>query len=833
MANKTKHPSVPSEVVSDAEKNSKDWGLKIGKMIEGEWFERNSGGGVRYYDFTEEFHRLRRYARGEQSIRKYKDEFGSDGDKSYVNLDWKPVPIIPKFKDIMVNNLDTRLFDINVKAIDTVASKERGEAVAKLEREMLVKQHAAQLLKATGETGLNTPLDEIPDNPDELELHMQLNYKQGIEIAEEQAINYVLQRNEYEHIRKRAISDLVEIGICAVKNNYNTADGITVNYVDPAKLVWSYSEDPYFKDVYYWGEIRSVTISQLRKEFPHLSEGEVKDIVEESQGQNSDIHQNSYGNNQQNPDKIQILNFSYKTYNHSVYKKKMKNNGAEAVSKKDDTFKAPTDSRAQYNKMQITREVIYEGVKVLKNDRLLYWELQKNMVRPKADTTKVMAPYTVMCPSMYKGRIESMVQRMTPYADLIQLTHLKLQQAIQKMVPDGIFIDIDAISEVDLGGGTNYTPKAAMDMYFQTGSIVGRSMGADGDLNRNPMPIQPIAGNSGGQKVQSLIAIYNQYVNMIRDITGINEATDGSTISEYALPGTQKLAAANSTTAMRHLQQAINYTTKKVAEGVSIRISDVLEYSNTKNELIQAIGQFNVANLEDISKLFLHNFGIFIMVHPDDEEKARFQEIINIALQQGQITTADVIDLQDITNVGLASQLLKVRQKRKASQDQAAAQAAQQQQAQLQAQAAQQAAEAEAQKETVIAESKIKIEQAKHLYSMEKLQAEVSAKKDLMQTEFQYKMQISQQDGAAAQAKFDQGEEKKDERQREAASQNSSMIEQRNTKGPAQDFAALASAQTNKKAVQAGGLEGDGGFESENDGLNPVGEVNALADNNF
>ena len=835
MANKNQTPYFPSETVSDAEKNSEDYGIKVGKTIEWEWFERTSGGGVRYYDFQQEFHRLRRYARGEQSIRKYKDEFKVGGDLSYTNLDFKPVPIIPKFKNIMVNNLDTRLFDINVQAIDPIASKERGKEKAKLEREMLVKQYAAQLLDATGETGLNLKVSEITDNPEELELHMQLNYKQGIEIAQEQAIDYVMKRNEYQDkLKEQLIEDLVVIGIAGCKVGFNTADGITMDYIDPAKMIWSYTDDPHFNDVYYWGEVKDVKIHQLRKEFPHLTDKDIKEIQEEGQNRYNypDAYYGSNGKRSSDPNNVQVLYFTYKTYNNmSTYKKKFKNNGLESVSLKNDTLPEAEDGRNKYEKIQITREVLYEGAKIIKSDRLLKWELQKNMMRPKADTTKVVSPYIMHAPSLYKGRIESMVQRMTPYGDLIQLTHLKLQQAIQRMVPDGVSIDPDALADIDLGGGTSYNPQEALRMYFETGSIVARSMTIAGERSSTP-PIQPIVGNDSGRKIQNLIGAYNQYLNMLRDITGINEAVDGSTISEYALPGTQKLAAANSNTAIRHLQKGSIWLTKKAAERVSLRLSDVLEFSNTRDELIQSIGQFNVASIKDIQKLHLHNFGVFVNVHPDEEEKARLNEIMTIALNAGQITPADLIDLEQVNNVALASQLLKVRQRKKAQQDQQAAASLEEQKAAFAAQAAQQAADAEGQKFMVEAEAKIKVEQAIHLFKEEARQGDVAAKLQLMEQEFQYKQQIAQAEGTAKGEAMRTAEDRKDKRQADAASQNSKMIEQRNTKGPAQDFAALSQANRNKQAI-TGPPSGAGAFESDNDGLNPVGEIGVFDDNDL
>ena len=827
---KQRKGSFPAETASDSEKNSMDYGLEVGKAIQDEWFSTNGGGGTYYYDYREEFHRLRRYARGEQSIKKYQDELRTNNDLSYTNLDWKPVPIIPKFKDIIVNGMHNRLFDVQVKSVDPIASKMRGKARKALEREMVVKQYMDQIKETTGETGLFSQPGEIPDNPEELELHMQLNYKQGIEVAEELAIEHVLKKNEYEFTRKRVIDDLVTIGIGCVKNRFTPSDGILVEYVNPADVVYSKTDDPYFRDCYYWGEVKEMDITQLKKEFPHLTKEEIEDLAP-SQKSRETYSFGSYGSNQQKDkgDTVSVLYFTYKTFNTDVYKKKYKPNGGEVISKRDDTFNPPKDKRSQFEKISTVREVLYEGAMILKQEKLLKWELQKNMIRKKDDLTKVCPPYVMHAPSRYNGRIESLVQRMTSYADLIQLTHLKLQQAVQKQTPDGVALNMDALMDIDLGDGTMYNAREALNMYFQTGSVVYRSMTADGDPNGGALPVLPTQGNNSGQKIQVLIGVYNQYLNNIRDVTGLNEASDGSTPSEYALPGVQKLAAANSNTATRHILDGMNFITKKTAEGISERISDVLEYSPAKNELANAIGKFNTASLKDIKKLHLHAFGIFIQVHPDEEEREKLNANISIALGNGEISAADVIDVQQINNIKLASQLLKLRRKQMVQEKQQQEQANIQAQAQANAQAAQQAAEAEAQKEAVIAQHKIQIEQAKHQFAMEMTQTDVQAKLTLMDKEFQYKMQIQQMQSEAAANAMAQGEQKKDDRMREQASQNSQLIEQRNTRGPAKDFSALSQAVADKSSVESGGVTPTkANFESANDSLGDVGDLSSF-----
>ena len=210
---------------------------------------------------------------------------------------------------------------------------------------------------------------------------------------------------------------------------------------------------------------------------------------------------------------------------------------------------------------------------------MLKWELSENMTRPFADTTKVTMNYNICAPRMYKGRIDSLVSRITGFADMIQLTHLKLQQVMSRIIPDGVFLDMDGLAEVDLGNGTNYNPAEALNMYFQTGSIVGRSLTQDGDINRGRVPVQELTSSSGQGKIQSLIQTYQYYLQMIRDVTGLNEARDGSNPDKDSLLGLQKMAANASNVATRHINQASNYLTIVACENVSLKIADVLAFS--------------------------------------------------------------------------------------------------------------------------------------------------------------------------------------------------------------------------------------------------------------
>ena len=781
----------PSQAVSDLEKISYDYGLKIAKAIEQEWFNGGlnssgaAGGSARYSRNQYEFHKLKLYARGEQSVQKYKDELSINGDLSYLNLDWKPVPIIPKFVDIVVNGIAERTYDVNVYAQDPYGVEKRTQYLEDLLMDMEQKDINNYVKDNFGISVFNTNQNDLPQNSEELDLHMKLSYKQAVEIAEEQAINVLMEGNQYELIKKRFYYDLTVLGIGCVKTCFNTSEGVTIDYVDPANIVYSHSESPYFEDIYYIGEVKTIPINELVKQFPHLTQSEIEDITKDGQA-----HSRSYNSTYKDYDNntIQILYFNYKTYMNDVYKVKQTASGSEKVIQKDDTFNPPSDKQGDFSRLERAVEVLYDGAFVVGTEKLLKWELCKNMLRPKSDYTKVKMNYSLVAPRMYKGKIDSLVKRITGFADMIQLTHLKLQQVMSRMVPDGVYLDADGLAEVDLGNGTNYNPQEALNMFFQTGSVIGRSLTQEGDMNPGKVPIQEITSGSGGNKLQALIANYNYYLQMIRDVTGLNEARDGSVPDSKALVGVQKLAAANSNTATRHILQGGLYLTTEVAEALSLRISDILEYSPTADAFIHAIGSHNVALLDEMSELHLYDFGIFIDLSPDEEEKMKLENNIQQSIAAGNIDLEDAIDIRDIKNIKLANKLLKIRREQKLKKDQLIQQQKIASQAQANAQAQQVAAQAEVQKQQSLVAINSQLEQVKSQLRQSERAGEVEAKLLLMEREFQYNMQLKGIEVEGLKTREKNKEDRKDERTRIQASQQSELIDQRNSGASPKNF---------------------------------------------
>jgi hypothetical protein len=780
----------PSQTATDAEKASKEFGLQVGQAIQYEWF-RKDGNTCRYYGQWREFHRLRLYARGEQPIAKYKNEISVNGDLSYLNLDWTPVPVIPKFVDIIVNGMSDRLFKVKAVAQDAMSQAKKNKYQEQIEMQMSAKPMLEIVRDMTGYDPFAMDPEQLPENDEELSLYMQLNYKPAIEIAEEEAINTIFEENHYDEIRKRLNYDATTIGISVGKQEFLPGAGVKISYVDPANVVYSYTEDPYFRDCFYWGEIKTLPISELMKIDQSLTKEDLKEISQYSQSWYDYYNvAQFYEDSMFARDTCTLLYFNYKTTKKIVYKKKNLDNGGSRVIEKNDAFNPPAEmmQEGNFEKIEKTIDVWYEGIMVMGTNILLKWEMSENMVRPKSAAQHAIPNYIACAPRMYKGSIESIVRRMIPFADLIQITHLKLQQVINRVVPDGVFIDADGINEVDLGTGAAYNPEDALRLYFQTGSVIGRSFTQDGEFNNARVPIQQLTSNSGLSKAQMLIYNYNHYMDMIRTVTGLNEARDASTPDPNSLVGLQKLASLNSNTATRHILDGSLFMYRSFAEALTYRISDILEFSDFKEGFINRIGRFNVSILEDISDLYIYDFGIFIEVAPDEEEKAQLEANIQMALSKGDINLEDAIDIREIKNIKLANQLLKLKRVKKQEREERMEMQKQAILSQQQIQAQQLASQTAMQKMQIELEMKMKLKEAEVTYNIMNMEAEAKYKSQLMAEEFNYNLQLRGIEVSSLSQREKEREDAKSKRISQQNTEQSKLIEQRKNNLPPLNF---------------------------------------------
>ena len=780
----------PTQFVSDSEKASKEYGLQIGQAIQYEWF-RKDGNQCRFYGQWKDFHRLRLYARGEQSVQKYKNELAIDGDLSYLNLDWTPVPVIPKFVDIVVNGMSDRMFKVKAYAQDAMSQAKRSKYQDIIESQMVSKDILEIIQNKTGINAFTMDPEQLPNNDEELSLYMQLNYKPAIEIAEEEAINTILDENKYLDLRKRIDYDMTVLGIGVAKHEFLLGSGVQVSYVDPANVVYSYTEDPYFKDCFYWGEIKTVPITELLKIDPKLTNTELEEIAKSGQGWYDYYNVGQfYQNSIFFRDTTTLLYFNYKTTKKIVYKKKYLEGGGVRYIEKEDTFNPPTEMMedGKFERIEKTIDVWYEGVMVMGTNYLLKWKMSENMVRPKSSSQHALPNYVACAPRMYKGVIESLVRRMIPFTDLIQLTHLKLQQVIARTVPDGVFIDADGLNEIDLGTGNAYNPEDALRLYFQTGSVIGRSYTQDGDFNNARVPITQLTSNSGAAKTQMLIANYNHYMDMIRTATGLNEARDGSSPDPNSLVGLQKLAALNSNTATRHILEGGLYIFRSIAEALTYRVADILQYADFKDDFISRIGKYNVSILSEIKDLYIYDFGIFLEIAPDEEERAQLEANIQMALSKGDINLEDAIDIREIKNLKMANQLLKVKRVKLQEQKDKMAMMQQQMTAQQNMELQQMAAQSSLQKIQAESQAKMQIKQAEVAFQIEMLKAEAGLKQQLMAEEFRYNMTLAGMDEQQISSREKSKEDAKSKRISQQNSEQSKLINQRKNDLPPINF---------------------------------------------
>lgn len=752
---------IPDQTAPDAEKASYEYGMSCGNFIENEWFNKENNVNT-FYDSREEMETLRLYARGEQDPAIYKTQLSQDGDNSFLALDWKPIPVIPKHVDLLVNGMQDRIFDVKAVAQDEISVSKKKADFDMMEAEMKLKEELLAITEVSGVNVFENDPATLPEDDEEFEIFKQLQYKQQVEIAAETAVSYVFEANRYYDTKKKIDKDLVEIGKAVAKHSYDPVHGVKIEYVDPANVVHSYTNDEFFSDLYYIGEVKRINVSDLIQMFPHIKDDE--DILLRIR-QSGASHFETFGvpytnvsesNESKESNKVEVLYFTWKTTRNVIHK--IRNNrkgGKKAVRRDESLMAAKSKDAGRYNKTQRVEEVIYEGVKVLGDAGLLLkWEIQKNITRPKSSTSELVMPFVVVAPNYTKGIYDSIVKRITQFADKIHIIDLQIQKLIQKVVPPGLRIDPDAIANVDMGNGEHMNLREVINMYTQTGTIFARSLDREGDRVAGE-PVVELPG-SQMQQLQGLLLAQQYYYQEIQKATGINEARDAADPDPRALVGVQKIAAANSNTATRHILHGSITMTERLAEAASLRIQDVIKHHPEKDRYKNAIGRVNVGVLGSLDDLTLHDFGIFIEIEPDEEEKAFLEQNIQLALGRDSIYLEDAIDVRNINNVHLANQVLKSRRKKKEATLQQQEQQKQQAVAESNAAAAQQAEQAKQQTAQIQNEMLMAQEAQKNELAIAKLQSEKEFEKEILMMKHELEMKLLQ-----AQQSFDSGQQDK------------------------------------------------------------------------
>lgn len=791
---KKKHFSrigLPNPLASDEEKNTEAYGLQFAKEIEREWWYRPSTGSCEYYDKRDKYHNLRLYARGEQPTKIYKDLLNGGEDASYVNYDWRPLQIIPKFVKLIVNQMTERLFDVKAEAVDNYSTDLKDTYKKSLESFMLAKPTMMEAKKTLGVDLAPQGAEEYPETQEEIDLHMKLKYKPAIEIASEEAIKFTLDLNNYDETQSRVIEDITSIGLGCVKHTTDPSKGIRVEYVDPANMVYAFPTHRDFQDVNYYGEVKRITINELRRiSGDRFTDEELLNIANATSewtryhGFNS--NEQSYREDDIQGMMVDVLFFNFKSTNTLSYKKKYNKSGGFKMTKKGSEFKKPKN-QSGYDVSKKIIDVWYEGALILGTDKLFNYKLCENMIRPKGFLNLTSPNYLVYAPEIYQNRTKSLVERIIPYVDQMQQIHIKLQQIIAKARPNGIYIDVAGLNEINMGEGNVLTPLEAIKIYDETGNILGTSLTHEGDFNYGREPIKELK-NGVIDGLDRLINAYNHYLNLLRDAIGIPQGADASTPHPDMAVGVQQQLAVNSNTATRHILDGGLDITERLGKGLALRIKDIFLYSDLKNTYINAIGRINVKVLEALKKYHLHDLGINIKLKPDAEEKQYLEANIIRALDKELITLDDAIDIRNIDNIKLANEVLKVRRLKREKKKIQHEKDMEAQRAEGQAMVAERASQAKTQEMQFKTQSELAVVQAKSQAKMQELEKEGEVKSILMEKEFNYQMMLQGQQKQQEERKTKYLEDRKDGRQDKNNSQASELIQQREFNQPAKSF---------------------------------------------
>jgi len=814
----------PSHSVPDEIKSTPEFGLAMARAIESEWFHRPSGGDCTYQSNRDKFHSLRLYARGEQDTKIYKDMISPE-DTSYTNFDWRPLQIIPKFVKLIVNQMSERLFEIKAEATDKFSTDLKNNYKKNMERFVVGKPMMKQALQDLGVNVFPDDYESYPESKEEIDLFMQLKYKPAIEIATEEAIKFTLGLNDYEETQQRVIEDITVLGIGAVKQKTDPSKGIVVDYVDPANLVYSYPRHRDYRDCYYYGEVRRITINELKRISDRaFTQEELVAIARNSASfARNNGETNEFGDDNGNRDvsgyMVDIMDFNFRSTNTLTYKKKFSKNGGYIMKQRESTF-TKGEYAKEYDAVKRNIDVWYEGILILGCGELINYKMSENMIRPEGLLNMTQPNYSLYSPELYQNRTKSTVERIIPYVDQMQQIHIKIQQMIAKVRPNGIFIDIDGLNEIDMGDGTFLTPMDNIKMYNETGNIFGSGRDAEGNFNYSKVPFQEL-NNGVVQGLERLTGMYNHYLNLLRDAIGVPEGADASTPNPKMLVGVQQQLALNSNTATRHILDASLSISKRVGLGVSLRLKDIFMYSELKEVYINAIGALGVEILDSIKNYHLHDMGVLIELKPDTDAKQQLEQNIQIALSEGSITLDDIIDIRGISNIKLANELIKVRRvkREKMKNEQQEKMAKIQTEAQIQS--AQTAAQSAMDKIQAESQAKLALVQAEAEAASRKINEEKEAKLVLMEREYQYNLVMRGIESEATVYANKLKEDKKDARQNKQNTDASKMIEQRHNNGSPIDFSAPDDLDIDNVPVFESGVDNiEGGVSME--GFEPV-----------
>lgn len=723
--------NFPSHLVDPREKG-RDWILQYAKAAWSSW--NNDNPREIFFNARYRYEVNKSYAMGNQSINKYKPLMGIDEEsrETWLNVDWSVIPIVPKFRRIALGKLAKVDYNIVATPVDALANDENEAYFSKTRAKIMIREEAKKIDPSLLESpALQLEPGEAKDM-EELEMQMKYTHKHQMAIEAEQGIKLVLEQNQIDKLRERVREDLFDYGVAGYKEFIDSNGAIKIRSINPRNIVINHCKKNDFSDASYVGEVIEMTISDLKQMAGNeFTEEQYEDIAKNVIGK--------FGNPREWPSTLSIYNKGYDTFNvrvldieffsvnEMVYEQRIDRRGNKiyARAKYDDKNKRKDKFE------RVAYKVVYKGRWIVDTNYIFDYGLCTNMKRAKSSLMDTKLSFHIFAPEFWDMKAHGMMEQIIPIADAIQIAWYRLQNAINQSRPKGIMIEMGALEDIPLGaGGKQLTPMKVLDLYNKTGTLVYRKSDAQGRMT-NYKPIEELE-NGLGRDAMNYWQLIQNHIQMLRDITGMNEMTDGSTPDPRTLTTVAKLAYEGTNNALYGIVNG----DKKLLEGLSndivLRLQDVAESGEVKG-YIRSLGGNTMKFFKMSPNVALYEFGIFLEDKPTDDQRAMLMQQVQAGQAGGLLDIEDAIIIQNTDNLKVAQQLLAYKIRKRKEEEEAKAMRQQQMNAEVQMQSAQVAEQAKQQ--TIQVEGQVKAQ----IIQVEK---ELDAK--LLELKYQYELQLEE-----------------------------------------------------------------------------------------
>ncbi len=653
--------AYPNHMIDPSEKNM-SWCLAYAKAA---WTDFNNHNSQSFHNNRGNYVRIKDYAQGSQSINKYKSllNVSENENETWLAIDWSVIPIVPKFRRIALGKLSKTEYNISATPIDSLAQSETEQYYSKTKAKMDLRNVAKETIP-----GIETfsPLKQEanePDNDEELDLHMAYTYKHNASIEMEQGIDLVFHTNNISEKRKNILEDLFDFGVAGYKEYIDSNGAVKIRRVNPANLLVSHCNNRDFSDKIHVGEVTEMTISDLKQRAGgQFNEKEYQDIAEKYSGSkgSAKMYPSNRGHFKEYDDsKVKVLELEFFSVNQMVHESRVDRRG----NKKFGRAKYQDTNKRKNKYLRSDYKVVYKISWIVDSNYCFNYGLCSDMKRVKSNLMDTDLSYHLFSPDFYNMKPLGIMEQLIPIADQIQISWYRLQNTINQARPKGIMIELGALEDIPLGsGGNQMKPMDVLDLFNKTGTLVYRRNDAGGRPT-NYRPIEELE-NGLGRDAVSYYQIIQNNIEMIRQITGLNEFTDGSTPDARSLTTTAKLAAQATSNALAFLEQGERHLLEKLASAVIVRLQDSIKKKPIEG-YVRSLGSNTMKFFKLSPSVSKHEFGVKIEDRPTEEQKVRLMQILQASVAQGQVDFEDAVFIENITNLKQAQQMLAYRIKKK------------------------------------------------------------------------------------------------------------------------------------------------------------------------